>query len=89
MKYRSLCMETVSTSSRTSAYVADLARRHGVAYVRTPHDAMAEVITRLADDDIVTDETEDLIVALKRAGVIDGATMVDLLGRHLDEMHHV
>jgi hypothetical protein len=84
-------METVSTATRprTSVYVAELARRHGVVSVRTPHDALAEVITRLSDDEIATDETENLIVALKRAGVIDGATLVDLLGRHLDERRHV
>jgi hypothetical protein len=30
-----------------------------------------------------------LIVALKRANVIDGQDMVNLLGRYLDEKHHV
>lgn len=50
---------------------------------------MADVITRLADDTVVTDVTEDLLVALKRADVIDGPTMIDLLGRHLDECRHV
>jgi hypothetical protein len=84
-------METVSTDVKTPTgiYVAELARRHGVVPVRTSHDALAEVIARLSDDDIATDETEDLIVMLKRAGVIDGATLVDLLGRHLDERRHV
>jgi len=73
-------------------YIGDLAREHNVRYVRTPEDALADIITRLADDDVVTDDTEDLIVALKRAHVIDAATMVTLLGRYLDEErqhHHV
>jgi hypothetical protein len=84
-------METISTANKTriSAYVAELARQHGVIHVRTPHDTLAEIITQLSDDEIATDETEDLIVALKRTGVIDGATLVDLLGRHLDERRHV
>ena len=49
----------------------------------------ASAITRLADDHVETDETEDLLVALRRAHVIDGPTMVDLLGRHLDECRHM
>ncbi|CDQ10443.1 conserved hypothetical protein [Acidithiobacillus ferrivorans] len=70
-------------------YVAALARRRGVVYAKTGNDALAEAITRLADDDVRTDETEDLLVALKRAHVIDGPTMVSLLGQHLDECRHV
>ncbi len=71
-------------------YVAALARRHGVVYyAKTGNDALAEVITRLADDGVRTDETEDLLVALKRAHVIDGPTMVSLLGRHLDQCRHM
>ena len=82
-------MPPIATTTRTGAYIAKLARRHHITYARTPDDALAEIAMRLADDEVVTDEIEDLIVALKRAGVIDGATMVDLLGRHLDEAHHV
>lgn len=35
-----------------SAYIADLAQRHGIAYVKTGRSALAEVITRLAGDDV-------------------------------------
>lgn len=66
-------------------FIADLARTHGVRYVRTGVDDLADVITRLSDDVVVPDETEDLIVALKRASVIDASTMVSLLGNYLDE----
>lgn len=66
-------------------YVATLAKQHGVVSVKTGADALAEVITRLSDDKVRTDETEDLLVALGRAHVIDGPTFVNLLGRHLDE----
>lgn len=37
------------------AFVAQLARQHGISYVRTGNDALAEVITRLADDEVLTD----------------------------------
>ena len=66
-------------------YVADLALQHGVAYVRTANDALAEAATRLAGDEVITDDTEDLIVAFKRAKAIDAPTMVALLGNFLDE----
>jgi hypothetical protein len=34
---------------------------------------------------VVTDEIEDLVVALKRAGAINGSEMMTLLGPYLDE----
>lgn len=76
-------------STGLAEYIAALARQHGIRYVKTANDALAEVITRLADDEITTDKTEDLIVALKRANVIDGTTMVSLLGSYLDEKRNV
>ena len=84
-------MPTANTIDKEDVrhYVAALAQRHGVVYAKTGNDALAEVITLLADDGVRTDETEDLLVALKRDNVIDGPTMVDLLGRHLDQCHHV
>jgi hypothetical protein len=75
----------VIPNSGVAEYVAELARKHGVQYVRTADDALAEVITRLADDEIETDETEDLIVALSRAHVIDGEDRVALLYYYLNE----
>lgn len=68
-----------------SAYIADLAKRHGIAYIKTGADELAEVITRLTGDVVVPDETEDLIVELKRAGAIDEQTMIVLLGNYLAE----
>ena len=72
-----------------SAYIADLAKRHGVAYVKTGSSALAQVITRLAGDDGNPDETEKLVIALRRANVIDGKTMVTLLSRYFGEMRNV
>ena len=46
---------------------------------------LAEVITRLSDDEVKPDETEKLVIALRLANVIDGPTMVTLLGRYFDE----
>ena len=67
------------------AYIADLAKRHDVVYVKTGSSALAQVITRLAGDYVNPDETEKLVIAMRRANVIDGKTMVTLLGRYFDE----
>lgn len=69
-------------------FVIELVKLNNVTYTKTSIDELAEVITHLADDIVITDETEDLIVALKRAHVIDAATMVLLLGSYLDEKRH-
>ena len=76
-------------TQKVAAFVANLARRHGVSYIQTSNDAFASLVTTLSDDTVVTDSTQDLIVALKRAKVIDGKTMVALLGNHLDEQKNV
>ena len=68
-----------------SAYIADQAQRHGIRYIKTGSSALAEVITRVTGDDVEPDETEKLVIALRRANVIDGRTMVSLLGRYFDE----
>ena len=60
-------MEIIVPQFGVAEFVADLARSHGVNAVRSRFDALADVITKLADDDVSSDETEDLIVALKRA----------------------
>lgn len=70
-------------------YVKNLALAHGIVYTKTPGDAWAETVTRLAGDEVVTDDVEDLIVALKRNHVINATTMVTLLGNYLDERNHV
>lgn len=54
-------------------------------YTNLADRPLADVITRLTGDVVVTDEIEDLIVELKRAGAIDEKTMVQLLGRYLAE----
>lgn len=69
----------------TSRYVHELAASSGVRYARTYGDEWAHHVTRLAGDDVQTDETEKLLVALKRAGQISGKEMVRLVITHLRE----
>lgn len=70
-------------------YIAGLAQRHGVRYVKTPEDAVAEVITWLADDDVAMDDVELLLLALERAGVIASADVVPLHVHYLREKFNV
>lgn len=67
------------------AFIAGLAARHKVSYVPTGASALAQVITSLSDDDVQPDDTEKLVIALRRANVINGLLMVALLGRYFDE----
>ncbi|MCX8517446.1 MAG: hypothetical protein ORN29_05180, partial [Rhodoferax sp.] len=72
-----------------ATFVADLARLHKVTYVRTGNDALADLITSYSDDKIVPDATEDLVVALARAKVIDDSGVLALLSNHINEREHV
>jgi hypothetical protein len=71
-----------------AAFIADLATQHGVVYESTSSSALAQAITRLSGDDGAPDPTERLIIALRRAELIDGKTMLRLQGRYLDEKFH-
>ena len=65
--------------------ILELAQKHGVKYVPTPYDALAETITRLSGDDIVSDEIENLLLALYRAKHISASEHLDMLHAYLKE----
>ncbi len=54
--------------SKTGRTIISLARQHGVNYTPTATDAWAQDVTRLADDDVVLDDIELLLIALQRTG---------------------
>ena len=66
-------------------FIASFAERHGVSSVRSGSSALADIITRLAGDEPKPDNTEKLVIALRRAKVIDGRTMLELLSRYFAE----
>ena len=72
-----------------STFISSFAERHGVSYVRSGSSALAEVITRLAGDEPKPDDTEKLVIALRRAKVIDGRAMLELLSRYFSETRDV
>jgi len=71
--------------SGLASYIVGLAQRHGVTYIKTPYDELAEVITRLADDEVEMDDVELLLIALERAGVVASEYVVPLHINYLRE----
>jgi len=70
-------------------YILELASTHGVTYVETPADRLADIITRLSDDEVYLDEIEQLLIALERAGVVARANVVPLHVNYLREKLNV
>lgn len=66
----------------TVCYVADFAKRSGIKYSSTYQDVWAHAVTRLIGDDVSSDATDDLLVALTRAGKLTPAEMVNLVMQH-------
>ncbi|MDF1600335.1 hypothetical protein PZ895_11245 [Mesorhizobium sp. YIM 152430] len=73
------------TQSSAEQAVRDLARRHQITASRSQIDDWADDVTRLAGDDVTLDEVEELIVGLRRKGVVDGAELTRLHSRYLEE----
>jgi hypothetical protein len=71
--------------SGVDQFVIDMARQHRITYVKTFGDAWGETVTQLADDEVQTDDIENLLIALKRAGKVSAADMLALLVSYLSE----
>lgn len=72
-------------TSGLADYITGLARQHGVTYERTSNDALAEVITRLSDDNVKIDPVVLLLLPLECAGVIPSGNVVPLHVNYLRE----
>ena len=73
----------------TAAYVYQLAQREGVVFQPTYADRWANAVTQLAGDEVKSDATDDLLVALSRAGKLSGHEMARLLIAHHRDCRHV
>lgn len=71
--------------SETGRTIISLAQQHGVSYTPTATDAWARDITRLADDDVVLDEIELLLIALQRTGHLSRSEALRLQVNYLRE----
>lgn len=66
----------------TVNYVRKLAKREGIVFAPTFADRWAKAVTRLAGDDVKSDKTDDLLVALTRAGKLSPRDMTKLVIAH-------
>lgn len=74
-----------------SKFVFELAKAHRIRFSKASasNKQLASMITRLSDDVVVTDKTEEMLIELRRAHVIDNKTMVVILGKYLAERNNV
>ncbi|NQW83187.1 MAG: hypothetical protein HQ450_04455 [Alcaligenaceae bacterium] len=70
------------TLTPTARHVDALAKRLGISYTPTFGDRWAIAVTRLAGDDVSSDRTDDLLVALTRAGKLSPTDMAKMAIEH-------
>ncbi|MEN9865931.1 MAG: hypothetical protein RL748_1521 [Pseudomonadota bacterium] len=70
-------------------YVLELAHSYQITPVKTWSDDWVGNVTRLVDDEVKTDEVEDLIIALKKAHRLTNLEMVQLMTNYLREKERV
>lgn len=70
------------TLTPTARYVVSLAKRLGITYTPTYSDYWAFSVTRLAGDEVLSDSTDDLLVALTRAGKLSPHDMTKMVIEH-------
>ena len=69
-----------------AAVIHAMARQHKVAYVQTETDVLGRHITRLAGDEVRLDGTHLLLLALRRAGHINGYDAMRLQAAYLRQV---
>jgi hypothetical protein len=73
-----------SMSARDHIY--RIAAEHGLAYQNDGIAHLARHIEHVFGNDVEPDETEQLVIAIGRAGVMDGKDLTRLHGRYLREL---
>jgi hypothetical protein len=76
---------TRSSDTSVATEVRNLAKKHHVTAERDGVSGMAVTISRLAGDIISLDVVEQLLVNLKRKGVLSKVEIMALQGRYLAE----
>jgi len=66
-------------------FVKGLADENNVSYVRTFADEWGDAVTKLADDEVNLDNTQQVLISLKRAGKISSDQMATILVKYLRE----
>lgn len=69
----------------TAALIRQMAEEHHVSYALTPSDALAVHISSHSGDDVVPDDVEQRLVALRRAGHLTTRDVIRLQASYLRE----
>jgi hypothetical protein len=73
----------------TARYVRNLAKNEGVLFNLIYADRWASAVTSLAGDEVKSDSTDDLLVALTRSGKMTPKDMVALVIKHHKDLKRV
>ncbi len=82
-------MRIAIPKSQYKQYIGELAKQHHIAYTKTGFGEFAKQFTLLSDDSVEQDDVERQVIALRRAGIINGRDMLRLLHGYLKESTHV
>ena len=74
------------TQGTVYQYIIDTARQHNISYEQNDLDAMACAISRLSDNDVVSNNATRALAHLRRAKIIDTPQSHKLLLSLLAEM---
>ncbi len=66
----------------TARFVRDFAKKEGISFKPIFADRWALSVTKLAGDEVKSDSTDDLLVALTRSGKLSPNDMVALVIKH-------
>lgn len=80
---------TQKTLVSVASYVQRLAKDNNVTAYRDGMSRIAVTITTLADDSVELDNVEQLLVNLKKKGVLSKAEILQLQGRYFREQKHL
>lgn len=65
--------------------VLELAKQHGVTSEKDRFSDLATMITRMSGDLVTLDDTERMLVALKKKGILTKRQILELEARYLNE----
>jgi len=77
----------LSDSRSVKDHIHDLARQHGVVYVSNSLDKFSEAISRVSGDDVEMDETQYILIALVRAGIVPRKNLALIHSGYLKEKY--
>lgn len=75
--------DAITGKTKAACWIRDTAHRHGVSYTDSPLDCFAAAVSRLSDADVQLDQTEELLLALTRAGIVSGTQSFRLHAAYL------